>query len=478
MTAETIFKGPTLGVRHLQAFLMFLSIVVNYVAKFNISVAVVAMTDSASANPNFDEYDWTIAEKSYILSSFFWGYAITQFPGGYLCRYIGAKWTMLISTVGSAVFAIVTPPLIPIGGWKLFCAIRVVQGLFQGFLFPAIHAHLAKWAPVEERNRLGALSNTGIECGTLLAMSISGVIASSSMGWPGISYVSGGIGLIWCVIWVIFASDTPAESRFISESEKNFIMASLNQQQKGTIVKSIPVPWKAMLSSLPFWALLVARCAEAWGLSTLQTQIPSYMSGVLLMDIKSNALYSSLPYLAMWIMSFVYLISSEVILKKDWLSLTALRRTFNSIACWIPALGLVGIGFLGEKHKTLAIILMTVTVGLNSAATIGSALNTIDLSPNHAGVIMGIVNSAANCVPIITPLLVGVIVVDSHARTEWQVVFIISAVVFFFGNLFYIVFGSTDLQPWNDENFLLSNKGIIYSKPTKPEIVVVSSNIN
>ncbi|XP_055838553.1 putative inorganic phosphate cotransporter [Episyrphus balteatus] len=473
MTVE-ISKGPVVGTRHLQAFLIFLSIVVNYVAKFNISVAVVAMTDSANANPNFEEYDWTPAQKSYILSSFFWGYAITQFPGGYLCRLIGAKWTMFISTLGSAAFAIITPFLVPLG-WGVFCAIRVVQGLFQGFLFPAIHAHLAMWAPVEERNRLGALSNTGIECGTLVAMFLSGIIASSSMGWPGISYVSGGLGLIWCVIWLIFASDTPAGSRFISHEEKSYIMASLNQQQKGVEVQSIPVPWAAMLTSLPFWALLVARCAEAWGLSTLQTQIPSYMSGVLEMDVKSSSLYSSLPYLAMWIMSFVYLISSEILLSKKWLTLTGLRRSFSTIASWIPAIGLIGIGFLGKEQKTLAITLMIVTVGLNSAATIGSGLNTIDLSPNHAGIIMGIVNSAANCVPIITPLLVGFIVVDEHERSEWQIVFIISAVIFFFGNLFYIIFGSTDLQPWDDENFLRPNPRIVYDikpRPSQPIILV------
>jgi len=42
-----------IGQRHLQTFLLFLSIVVNYMAKFNAGVAVVAMTNAENTNPNF-----------------------------------------------------------------------------------------------------------------------------------------------------------------------------------------------------------------------------------------------------------------------------------------------------------------------------------------------------------------------------------------------------------------------------------------
>jgi len=56
---------------------------------------------------------------------------------------------------------------------------------------------------------------------------------------------------------------------------------------------------------------------------------------------------------------------------------------------------------------------MTISVGVNSAQTIGSVLNTIDLSENHASILMGIVNTAANFVPIATPLVVGWIAEDT-----------------------------------------------------------------
>lgn len=37
---------------------------------------------------------------------------------------------------------------------------------------------------------------------------------------------------------------------------------------------------------------------------------------------------------------------------------------------------------------------------------------------------------------------------------EWQVVFVISAIIFFVGNLVYIIFGQMVNQPWDAADFL------------------------
>ncbi|EDW61459.1 putative inorganic phosphate cotransporter [Drosophila virilis] len=463
MTAETN-TGPMLGQRHVQTFLLFLSIVVNYIAKFNAGVAVVAMTNAESTNPNFPEYNWNEMERSYILSSFFWGYIMTQFLGGWLCRRYGARLTMFVSTIGSAVLVLLVPFCVPWGGWQAYCVIRVGMGLFQGLMFPCVHAHLANWCPASERNRLGALANTGLDFGTLLAMFVSGQVAASSMGWPGIFYISCAVGVLWCIGWIIFGADSPRQSKFISKAELHYIESSINassKQEEKIETRQIPVPWKAILTSAPFWSLFLVRCTQSWGYSTLQAEIPAYMNGVLLMEMKSNALFSALPYLASWVMAFVYLIVSDILLTGGTLTITGIRKTFNSLASWLPAISLIGLSFLDSSQKTLAIVLMTVSVGINAGSTIGSALNTIDLSPNHAGILMGIVNTGANIVPILTPLLVGIIVKNEQDRVEWQVVFIISAVIFFVGNLFYILFGQMVNQPWNAADFLDQQKAPI-----------------
>lgn len=336
---------------------------------------------------------------------------ITQLPGGYLSRRFGTKIVMGISLFGSALCSLLTPFLVPWGSWKVFCVIRIIQGLCQAAIFPAIHEHIAKWSPPKERNVIGALAYAGVDCGTVLAMLVSGLIASSPIGWPGISYISAGICFAWCLFWWIFGSNDPPSARFITKAECEYIETSMKRDEDFHKNK-IPVPWLAMFTSVPFWALLLVRCSESWGVSTIQSQIPSYMNGVLNMNIRSNAFFSALPYIARWIMGYVYMYFGNMSVAKGWLSLTAMRKIANTIALWLPALLMVGIGFLDDSNKALAIVLMTIDVGFNGAATVGCILSTIDLSPNHAGVVMGITNPVANIIPLITPLVVGVVVTD------------------------------------------------------------------
>ncbi|XP_019845822.2 putative inorganic phosphate cotransporter [Bactrocera dorsalis] len=449
-------KGPCFGVRHVQTLLLFFNIVAVSISRLNISVAVVAMTNAESTNPNFQEFDWTEEQKSYIISSFYWGYVVTQFPGGYLSRRFGAKIVMSVGVFASSVCSLVTPYLVCWGGWQIFCVIRILQGLCQAALFPAIHEHIAKWSPPRERNLLGALTYSGVDCGMVLAMLVSGLIAGSALGWPGISYISAGAGFVWCLFWHIFAANNPPISRFITKAECEYIETSM-RREKDFHERKIPVPWLAMFTSVPFLALLVVRCAETWGFSTAQTQIPSYFNGVHNMNIKSNALCSALPYIARWIMSYVYLFFGNMAIARNWLCLTAVRKIANTCAMWLPACFMIGIGFLDDTNRSWAIALMTMNVGFNGGITMGCVLSTIDVSPNHAGVVMGIVNTLTNVVSLFTPLVVGFVVTDAHNRAEWQIVFIIAACVFFVGNLIYLMYGTAEAQPWDAPDYLLKN---------------------
>ncbi|SPP75825.1 putative inorganic phosphate cotransporter [Drosophila guanche] len=452
MTAVAEQKGPPIGIRHLQALLLFLAIVANYIARLNVSVAVVAMTDAATTNLDFPEYDWTGAQKSYVLSSFYWGYIITQFPAGFLVRRFGAKSVLFIPTFATAILSALTPFCISWGGWKAFSVIRVVAGLFQGLIFPCIHEHLAKWSPPEDRNRLGVFAYSGADCGSVMAMAISGLIANSSMGWPGIFYVSAGICGVWCLLWLTLGSNHAPSSHLIGSRERDYIERSMRRQD-GFHAQKIPIPWRAIWSSVPFYALLIVRSAQGWANSTMQLQTPSYMHGVLEMDIKSNALYSALPFLAMWCMSYVYLVFADVAMSRQWMSLTTLRKSINTVSYWGPAAALIGIGFLDKSQTSLAITLMTINAGLNAGSGIGSILTIIDMSPNHSGMLMAIVNGIGNIFPLLTPLLVGVIVTDMGSRSQWQIVFGLTAVVFFLGNLVYIIWGTTDQQAWDAEDY-------------------------
>lgn len=67
------------------------------------------------------------------------------------------------------------------------------------------------------------------QLGNVVMLLIGGEIAASSLAWPGIFYISGGVGVLWCILWAIFGSNSPEECKRISKEEKHYIQSSLGQ---------------------------------------------------------------------------------------------------------------------------------------------------------------------------------------------------------------------------------------------------------
>ncbi|XP_073811730.1 putative inorganic phosphate cotransporter isoform X1 [Musca autumnalis] len=464
-------EGPRIGSRHVQCFLCFCCLSLCYALRVNLSVAIVAMTDSNSTDSDFETYEWDAGTRSFLLSSFFWGYIITQIPGGHIAQKYGAKTLLLIGVTLCSVLTILTPLAADIGGWKLMFALRVAQGLLQGSVHPATHAMLAKWAPVEERGALGTFCYSGSQFGTVVMLAVSGVIAQSSLGWPGIFYISGAMGFVWAICWFFFAASTPAEHKSISPEEKKMIENSLGQVDSTPKVNG-PTPWIKIFTSPAFISLIVVHCTHMWGFWTLLTQIPSYMKDILGIDIKNSALLSSLPYAVMLVLSFFFIYLSKLLGKMQNISLSFSRKFFNSIGHWIPMISLIALGYVTKEHATLAVVLLTLTVGISAATYLGFQVNHIDLSPNYAGTLMGITNGSANVMSALAPLCVGLVVSDKPSVEEWRMVFFIAAGFYFFGNLLFVILGKTNVQPWNSPEDALAKRLSTIIDPEMPALLL------
>lgn len=147
--------------RHLQTLLLFFGLTIAYAMRVNLSVAVIAMSDRNGTNPDFEEYSWDEKTQSWLLSSFFIGYVFTQVPAGKLAQRFGGKLILAYSIGLCAILNILTPYAARFGDWKAVVTVRILEGLCQGFLFPSTHTLLSKWAPVEERGKLGTYCYTG-----------------------------------------------------------------------------------------------------------------------------------------------------------------------------------------------------------------------------------------------------------------------------------------------------------------------------
>lgn len=81
------------------------------------------------------------------------------------------------------------------------------------------------------------------------------------------------------------------------------------------------------------------------------------------------------------------------------------------LGLFVPALALVALGLVKE-NQNLAVGLLIVAVGMNSASFCGFQVNHIDLSPSHAGALMGITNGLSNIFSLVAPIAVQYIVTN------------------------------------------------------------------
>lgn len=74
---------------------------------------------------------------------------------------------------------------------------------------------------------------------------------------------------------------------------------------------------------------------------------------------------------------------------------------------YFPALALVTLCLVGTNNTNVVIFLLVFAVSSNAGVNCGIGLNHIDLSPVHAGTLMGIANSASAAVAMLAPLSVN-----------------------------------------------------------------------
>ncbi|KAK6638160.1 hypothetical protein RUM44_008588 [Polyplax serrata] len=436
------------GIRHLTVGLLFLGTLVGYASRVILSVTVVAMLKNETGFPSFD-WDKQRVE-GLVLSSFFWGYAAGQLPCGILIQHYGTRWPLLGAMTISSVCLLLLPVSAVTGDWMATCAIRVLQGFSQGALFPALYSAIAKWTPLQERGRLASIIFTGSHFGTIIAFPAAGFLITGPGGWPSVFYVFGSVGLAWCVLWYFLGYTSPPEHPFISKEEILYIEASLSNRSSD----KLKTPWREIFTSIPIWALLVAQSAQNFGFWTLLGEIPTYFDAVMGFNMQNNGLLSTLPYLTMAGLCFTFGRMADLFFEKNLMSVVTSRKLFNTLGFWTPAVALAALGFVNKEQHTLGVVLLVVAVGFNAASYTGFGLVHMDLSPNFASIIMGLCNSASNVFSTVGTLLADSIIrADKTSTSNWQIVFSVTAATFFFGNVFFLLFGKVDRQPWNDADY-------------------------
>uniref|UniRef100_A0A1B0FMP5 Major facilitator superfamily (MFS) profile domain-containing protein n=1 Tax=Glossina morsitans morsitans TaxID=37546 RepID=A0A1B0FMP5_GLOMM len=475
--------GKCLPARYTLAVLGSIGMAIIYGLKVNLSVAMVAMlnhtaigTDNVNLSYNINDdlaktvekcqppdgdtdnyvailedgpFDWSGPLQGTLLSCYFWGYLISQIPGARIAENFSAKWVML-TAVAINVFCTILTPIFTKLHYVGLIFMRVLEGIGGGVTFPAMHCMIAAWSPPNERSVMSTIIYVGTSFGTAVSILMAGFL-SDHLGWESIFYVMGGLSCIWMILWIIFVQDNPSQQRFITAEEREMINGSLGQSKEDTKDGHAPTPWKQVLTSIPFWAILIAHCCSNWGWYMFLIEVPFYMKQVLALNVTSNAMASAMPYFPLLIFSIVLGKILDTLKAKEKITTTTARKISTTIASVIPMSCLLILCYIGCRH-TWAVAIMTIGIISMGAMFSGFLSNHIDIAPNFAGTLVALTNTLATLPGIIVPIFVGFITKDNQTIAAWRIIFFVTIVLFVIEFVVYIIFGSGEEQPWNKKN--------------------------
>lgn len=390
------------------------------------------------------DFGWDSRVQSLVLSMFFYGYAVTQLAGGWLATRFGGARLLGLAVAGSVLLSAFTPPLAYTSLYLLMAA-RVLMGCLQGMVMPAMNEMWVHWAPLEERSRLITATLSGCSFGTVIAMPASGIIASS-LGWPSVFYIFGGLGLLWYAVWAPCVKNFPESDTRISIEELKYITGKKDYSAQQS--KTVKTPWLKIFSSPPVIATVITHFAANYGLFTFLTELPTFMSDTLNFNLQETGFLSALPHLVMCILLQISGHLYDYLNKKKLFSPTVLRKLFLCGSFIIQAALLV----LASYLTVPVAVALCLTMCLGAGALCYTALCSLfmELSPLHSSILNGISATVGNLSGIIAPVVAGFIV-RNKAAEEWRIVFFIAAGIYVTAAIVFGLLGSSERQPWATE---------------------------
>lgn len=382
--------------------MLFIAMIINYVDRAALSIAMPFITQ---------EYHLTPSEKGMIFSSFFIGYALFCFVGGYLADRYGPKRVLTYAMSGWSILCGLTA--LAFNFWSLLI-VRALFGVGEGPVSTTANKTVNNWFPIKERARAIGINQAGGPLGGALAGPIVGFLALW-LGWRAAFIVMAVMGLIWAVCWFRMATSTPQEHPKVSAEE----IALINAE------RDVPVMTAAEAPRTPVLAIIMQRSVLVTGVSLFcynyilyffMTWFPSYLIDAKGIDLKSMSIVTALP----WLVGTVGFLCGGVLI--DYIYKRTGKQLFSRKVVLVTCLLIAAccIALTGQvEDVTQSVVVMTVAIGflMLTAPAYWSLIQ--DAVPGHqVGTAGGFMHGLANLSGIVAPTATGIIIQTSGTYTS------------------------------------------------------------
>ncbi len=283
----------------------------------------------------------SVGDLNWVFTAFTLSYAAFEIPSGWLGDVLGPRkvlirivlwWSAFTAitglvgmSVGGRVLGAFQLGSLAIGPLAVLIVVRFLFGMGEAGAYPNITRALHNWFPLGER---GFAQGTVWMCGRLMggltplvwmvlvegigqppAELVEGIPAGPLLPpllhWRSTFWLFGAIGVVWCVVFVIWFRNRPEENRRVNQAELDLIRAgrgkgdrTLLPERPATNVPSVPgfaqkgpvpfsrtdaraahagVPWSRLLRSGNLWILCLMYACQSYGWAFYMTYLPSFL---------------------------------------------------------------------------------------------------------------------------------------------------------------------------------------------------------
>ncbi|VDN96461.1 unnamed protein product [Rodentolepis nana] len=336
--------------------------------------------------PMSDEFEWTMHLQGWILSSFSVGYFSSLIVGGSAAKKYGGRLVLTLAVLLWSLSSFLTPYFA--SSWHLMILFRFLLGVGEGIGLPTIFHIFSYTIPVEERGRaFGYLIGLG-SIGQFISAT-----CSPHMHWSHPFLLFGGAGLIWVLVWV-YATKSFGDFEHLG-----------SDYHTPTIPINNAVRWVDFLTHRSLWAIYAAHFSMNWSNYIVMQWLPTYLVRSL-GATNFELTLTAVPY----ILNSVFGISAghlaDNLVRRRW-SVLRVRQLMTS-------LGLIGPGFLllmfsASTRIYLAVLLISISMGLSACNAAGHLASHSEVAPNHAGITFAVSNTLVS-IPLFCILVLIVLI--------------------------------------------------------------------
>jgi MFS family permease len=384
-----------------------------------------------------------------VFGAFWLAYALFEIPGGWMGDRIGARFTITRIVLAWSLFTALTG--VATGFYSLLIY-RFLFGVGEAGAYPNMARIQSRWLPIAERAAAGGILWMTARWGAAFAPLIFGAITrgvealqinfagTSQLDWFGsvaswrvAFFISGALGIVWCLAFYPWFRDEPAQKPSVSAAELSYIESGRGLIESHRADSQV---WRRLVTSPSLWAMSVYYFCGSIGWSFFVSWMPRYMKDVQHVNFEKSELSTALPLLCGGIACLVGGALSDSLVKR-----TGRRRlgraVFPICGCLVASLAMLGIPFATSAWS--ATILMCVAA---TAFDFGQAANwasIVDIGGRNAGIAMGFINMVG-CLGHAVQPYVGALIFNNFG---WNALFAVYAVAFLLAMMTWAVIDPT-----------------------------------